>query len=44
MISIEPGKKQSEFAVIVDGEQIFSRLEQMRYPETAEIVVACRQR
>jgi hypothetical protein len=26
--------------VLVDGEQIFSRLEQMRYPEPRELIAA----
>lgn len=43
-VSFEPGKLQSEFAVFVDDEQIFSRLEQMRYPVTGELVAACRAR
>jgi len=41
-VEIERGPKQSELAVLVDGEQIFSRLEQMRYPTVPELVVACR--
>jgi hypothetical protein len=38
------GPKQSELAVLVDGVQIFSRLEQMRYPEARELIAACRAR
>jgi hypothetical protein len=30
--------------VLVDGVQIFSRLEQMRYPEARELIAACRAR
>lgn len=43
-VEIERGSKQSELAVLVDGEQIFSRLEQMRYPTVPELIVACRSR
>jgi predicted Rdx family selenoprotein len=43
-VEIEQGPKRSELAVFVDGEQIFSRFEQMRYPEARELIVACRQR
>mgnify|MGYP000848876000 FL=1 len=43
-VEIERGPKQSELAVLVDGEQIFSRLEQMRYPEARELIAACRSR
>ncbi|WP_413818380.1 Rdx family protein [Trichlorobacter sp.] len=43
-VTIERGPKQSELAVLVDGEQIFSRLEQMRYPEPRELIAACRAR
>ena len=41
-VVIERGPKQSELAVLVDGVQIFSRLEQMRYPEAGELIAACR--
>jgi len=37
-VEIEAGTQKSEFAVFVDGEQIFSRLEQRRFPELAELV------
>ncbi|MCE1226486.1 MAG: Rdx family protein [Geobacteraceae bacterium] len=43
-VDIERGPKQSELAVLVDGEQIFSRLEQMRYPTVPELIAACRSR
>jgi hypothetical protein len=43
-VEIERSPKQSELAVLVDGEQIFSRLEQMRYPTVPELIVACRYR
>jgi hypothetical protein len=43
-VEIEQGPKRSELAVFVDDEQIFSRFEQMRYPEARELIVACRQR
>lgn len=43
-VAIERGPKQSELAVVVDGVQIFSRLEQMRYPEAGELIAACRAR
>ena len=43
-VEIERGPKQSELAVLVNGEQIFSRLEQMRYPDASELVAACRSR
>jgi len=43
-VEIERGPKQSELAVLVDGEQIFSRLEQMRYPEVRELIALCRNR
>jgi len=43
-VNIERGPKQSELAVLVDGQQIFSRLEQMRYPTVPELIVACRSR
>lgn len=43
-VVIERGPKQSELAVLVNGEQIFSRLEQMRYPEPHELIAACRNR
>jgi len=43
-VTIERGPKQSELAVVVDGEQIFSRLDQMRYPEPRELIAACRAR
>ena len=43
-VEIERGPKQSELAVLVDDEQIFSRLEQMRYPTVPELIVACRSR
>lgn len=41
---VERGSKQSELAVLVDGEVIFSRLEQMRYPAARELIAACRSR
>jgi len=41
-VEIERSPKQSELAVLVDGVQIFSRLEQMRYPEAGELIAACR--
>lgn len=44
VVTVERGNKQSELAVVVDGEQIFSRLEQMRYPEARELIAACRAR
>jgi len=37
-VEIEAGTQKSEFAVFVDGKQIFSRLEQRRYPELDELV------
>lgn len=43
-MTVEPGKQQSEFAVFFDGERVFSRLEQLRYPETAELIALCRAR
>ncbi|MBV5340487.1 MAG: Rdx family protein [Deltaproteobacteria bacterium] len=44
LVEIEFGPKQSELAVFVDGEQIFSRLEKMRYPTARELIAACRLR
>ncbi|CAH2031447.1 protein of unknown function [Trichlorobacter ammonificans] len=41
---MEPGKRQSEFAVFIDSAQVFSRLEQLRYPEAKEIVARYRER
>lgn len=35
---MEVGPQKSEFAVFVDEVQIFSRLEQRRFPETDELV------
>ena len=43
-VEIERGPKQSELAVLLDGEQIFSRLEQMRYPTAPELIALCRSR
>jgi hypothetical protein len=44
VVETERGPKQSELAVLVDGELIFSRLEQMRYPEARELIAICRSR
>ena len=41
-VTIEAGPEKSEFAVLADGEQIFSRLEQRRFPETDELIEICR--
>lgn len=41
-VTYEPGPKKSEYAVIVDGEVIFSRLTRKRYPEDGEIVSLCK--
>jgi len=41
---MERGAKQSEFAVSVDGEQVFSRLESRRFPDAKEIIAICRNR
>lgn len=43
-MTVEPGKQQSEFAVFFDGERVFSRLEQMRFPEAGELIALCRAR
>jgi hypothetical protein len=43
-VDFERGPKQSELAVLVDGEQIFSRLEKMRFPEARELIALCRNR
>ncbi|NTV51089.1 MAG: hypothetical protein HGB32_07745 [Geobacteraceae bacterium] len=40
-ISIEAGLQKSEFAVFVDEVLMFSRLEQMRFPELDELVEIC---
>ncbi|WP_432818589.1 Rdx family protein [Trichloromonas sp.] len=37
-MDIEAGPQRSEFAVVVDGSPVFSRLEQRRYPEVEEVV------
>jgi len=37
------GPQRSEFAVVVDGSPVFSRLEQRRYPEVEEIVALLRE-
>jgi hypothetical protein len=42
-IDIEAGPHRSEFAVVVDGSPVFSRLEQRRYPEVEEVVVLLRE-
>jgi hypothetical protein len=41
-VEIRPGK-QSEFAIYADEELLFSRLQQMRYPENGEIIVKLRE-
>jgi predicted Rdx family selenoprotein len=41
-VTTEQGPLRSEFEVLVDGVQIFSRLEQMRYPESPEIIACIR--
>ncbi|NJD39605.1 MAG: hypothetical protein FIA89_14980 [Geobacter sp.] len=40
-VTIEVGPQKSEFAVFVDEVQVFSRLEQRRFPETDELVAIC---
>jgi len=42
-IDIEVGPQRSEFAVVVDGSPVFSRLEQRRYPEVEEVAVLLRE-
>jgi len=42
-VAIEVGPQKSEFAVFVDEVQVFSRLEQRRFPETDELVAICSQ-
>jgi len=37
------GLQKSEFAVLVDEVQVFSRLEQRRFPEADELVAICTQ-
>ncbi len=44
VVQTERGPTQSELAVFVDGELIFSRLASMRYPEARELIAACRSR
>ena len=40
-MTIAVGPQKSEFAVFVDQVQVFSRLEQRRFPETDELVAIC---
>jgi hypothetical protein len=42
-VVIEVGPLKSEFAVLRDGVQIFSRFEQRRYPEADELAAICTQ-
>jgi predicted Rdx family selenoprotein len=40
-VEIEMGPQKSEFAVFVDEVEVFSRLEQRRFPEADELVEIC---
>ena len=40
-ITIEAGPQKSEFAILVDDKEVFSRLEQSRFPETEELLEIC---
>jgi selT/selW/selH-like putative selenoprotein len=42
-VELAPGYN-GRFEVFVDGEQVFSKLEQKRFPELQEVVSAVRQR
>ncbi len=43
-VLVEQGPLRSEFEVLVDDEQIFSRLAQMRYPAARELIGRLRER
>ena len=43
-VLVEQSPLRSEFEVLVDDEQIFSRLAQMRYPEARELIGRLRER
>jgi hypothetical protein len=40
-INVQPSPLKSEFAVSVNGTQVFSRLKLKRYPEKGEIAAIC---
>jgi len=41
-VETEAGPQKSEFALFVNGEQKFSRLEQRRFPEMEDLLEICR--
>jgi hypothetical protein len=40
-VEIFAGKEKSEFAVFVDDERAFSRMEQRRFPELEDLLKIC---